>query len=243
MRILPILFLIIALLGCNSEKKSEKPNNDNRITEAEINKLFQDLEKNDYYQYVKDKEHIPIAQKLIKEGLLNSGGLWFPELAEVLIEQKGKHLPGENRLFAYRGFYLGGDYLFRGEFAYYLEKVKQMFEVRGLKLDFKDEDMFWREEDKTNDFFYFKHDIVINDSTYIVAEGNLREMGAQQYVERFLEIITIELEKQGHEDKFVFLSNPDSVFLLLISDKIKEVFENMPNSIKNKIVKLEEDSK
>ena len=207
-------------------------------TETEINSLFHQLEEADYYKYVDNKELIPVAQKIIRESLLNyNDGLNFPDLAWVMREKYGKNTQGENRLFAYRGFYLGGDYLFRGDFADYLEKVKQMFEARGLKLNYKDENMFWREEDKTEEFYYFKHDIIINDSTYVIAEGNLNLMGAYQYVKRFMEIISTELDKQGHEDKFVLMSNPDSVYVLLINDEIRSIFENMPQSISNKIIK------
>lgn len=211
----------------------------NRPTEIEIQKLFKDLEKNHYYKYVEDKELIPVCQEIISHSLINySDGLCFPDLARVLRKKSNKNVINEHKLFDYRSFYLGGDYLFRGDFAIYLEKVKQMFRVRGLKFDFKDENMFWREEDKTDIFYYFKHDITINDSTYIIAEGNLKNMGAYQYIKKFMEIITIELEKQGHEDKFVLMTNPDSVYVLLINDEIRKIFDNMPESIPNKLVEI-----
>ncbi len=224
-------FILLVLINFNVMAQ-------NRPSETDINNLFKQLEEANYYQYVEDKELIATAQKIIRESLLNySDGLNFPDLAWVLREKNGEPTPREDRLFAYRGFYLGGDYLFRGDFAVYLEKVKQMFEARGLTLNFKDENMFWREEDKTDEFYYFKHDIVINDSLYIIAEGNLNSMGPYQYVTRFMEIISTELDKQGHEDKFVLMSNPDSVYVLLINDEIRRIFENMPRSIPNKIIK------
>lgn len=224
-------FILLLLININVMAQ-------HRPAEIEVNALFEKLEEANYYWYVEDKELIGTAQKIIRESLLNhNGGLTFPDLAWVLREKNGESTPGEDRLFAYRGFYLGGDYLFRGDFAVYLEKVKQMFEARGLTLTYEDENMFWREEDRTDDFYYFKHDIVINDSLYIIAEGNLNLMGSNQYVTRFMEIISTELDKQGHEDKFVLMTNPDSVYILLINDVIRSIFENMPRSIPNRIVK------
>ncbi|MBK9686454.1 MAG: hypothetical protein IPO65_01355 [Saprospiraceae bacterium] len=46
-----------------------------------------------------------------------------------------------------------------------------------MKFEIKDEKMEWDENTKTNDFYYFKHEVYINEKKITIADGNLNQNG------------------------------------------------------------------
>ncbi|MBL0084495.1 MAG: hypothetical protein IPP37_19595 [Saprospiraceae bacterium] len=129
-----------------------------------------------------------------------------------------------------------GDYLFRVEMESYLKKLSKFFEIRGLKFEIKDEKMEWDENTKTNDFYYFKHEVYINEKKITIADGNLNQMDGYMYFKKYREIIEYELRAQKSNEIVKLLNYQDGVVMIIGDKNLLKIYEAEITPFENKMI-------
>lgn len=221
----PTLFFAHALLG------------QSRVAHSEIDRFFENLEHAGYFKFVKDTAEIDVWRTLERQHLTEGGWMYFPNRDWILETKAGRYLPGTFESFDYRTLPLDANDLFRGGLATALQRIRELFQVRGLTFEVRDETMDWGEKDVQRNYHYFKHAVYINDRQIVFADGNLNRMNGLMYLKKLMEVIRFELTAQHSPEKAVLLSIPDGVVLLIAEEPVVKVLENLPEGFENEIVK------
>jgi hypothetical protein len=204
------------------------------ITKQDVINFKKAIEGAGYFQYVVNKSEIKTWEKMQIESLTQYGWLRFPEHSWIVKEEYGKYPKGDDKLFDFRTIMIDIDYLFRGGMESYLKKAKQIFEIRGLNFQVKDEKMEWGE--KTNNYHYFKHEVYINGKKIIIADGNLNEMDAYMYFKKYKEIIENELKAQKSNEIIKFLTCEDYIVMIIGDKNLLKIYEKEITSFENKLI-------
>ncbi len=208
-----------------------------RITKEDVLTFKETLEEVEYFKYVVSKSEIKTWEKLQIEGLTKYGWLRFPDHSWIVQAETGTYPQDDDKLFDYRTIMVDVDYMFRGGMEYYLKIAKQIFEVRGLKFEIRDEKMVWGENDQANDYHYFKHEVYINDHHIVIADGNLNQMGGYMYFKKYKEILENEFENQQSNERIRLLNYEDGVVMLIGDEKLLKIYEMAIKPFKNKMLK------
>lgn len=223
--------ILIILIFTNQFIMAQK-----KITKEDVLAFKESLEATGYFKYVVNKSEIKTWEKLQIEGLTENGWLIFPDHSWIVKEETGTYPPDDDKLFDYRTIMVDGDYMFRGGMEYYLSIAKQIFEIRGLKFDIRDEKMDWGENDQANGYHYFKHEVYINDKHIVIADGNLNHMGGYMYFKKYKEILENELRDQQFNESIRLLNYEDGVVMLIADEKLIVKYENAIEPFKNKMI-------
>lgn len=206
------------------------------ITKEDVLTFKETLEKAGYFKYVINESEIKTWEKLQIEGLTKYGWLRFPDHPWIVQEETGTYPQDDDKLFDYRTVIIDGDYMFRGGMEHYLKVAKQIFEIRGLKFDIRDENMRWGENNQSNDYHYFKHEVYINDKHIVIADGNLNHMGGFMYFKKYREIIENELKDQKSNEQIRLLNYEDGVVILIGDKNLIKVYEKAIEPFENEMI-------
>ena len=207
--------------------------------QTEILNLSKKLDKFGYFDMINDSIKLVEFKRLMDSEFERSKWISLPN--DYLISSKlGVERYSSNSSSSdFRSFEVYGSDMYEGNLLSYLKCASFVLNKHDLKLFVGSEDLQWG--DKSEGYHYFKHEVILNGTNYLVFEGNIsdRSLNSPQiYVENIIKILNTELEKQGSNQKFIILTSIECIYYVLVDDTLLKQFDSIKSQIHNELIVL-----
>lgn len=160
--------------------------------------LIKELATAGFFKYVEDDAQLQFLFQTLQQNLEDESMLYFPKKSyyyDVALKQRWT---GTGNSLEYRTCEVDAEGMLRGGLLAGLTAIKELFEKRNLKFEFKNESLGWKEDRSS----YIKHEIEINNKKYTIADGDFdRAGGSLHYLRQVEKVINEELLLQGSNER------------------------------------------
>ena len=201
--------------------------------------LSEQLEKIGYFDLIENnqkkefvKEKIDLEFNNDKNPYIGKGWFIIPNDDYICSVYNLAKYKNKSSTSDFRAFEISGSSLLNGEFKSILESAQVVFKKNGIELYWKNE-KFKQTKNKIN------HTIIINDKFYKIFSGTISRDNigkiTYQYMSRLREILNDVIAKQNKKYRVILLTQPETVYFVLLSKKKLKEFKKIIGNCKNKI--------
>jgi hypothetical protein len=214
----------------------------NQLFSQDSMKISEALQRIGYFDLVNDQVKLNYVKQQIDknyyEGHIYSEKKWLilPSDSYISSVYGLKEYGNKSSISDFRAFQVWAGDMYEQNLPSYLNSAKVVFERSGFNLNWENEKIDWKKESSLVENIH--HTVVINNKEYLIYSGNVKDRSthpAYVYLVNFRKVLNQVLKDQNSKSKIILLSAPESVYFILMDERLIADFKKVIANANNKL--------